>query len=143
MNTRHQAREWAVQFLFQRDFHREEMETELLHFWADKDPGSPANKEFAVTLIKGVDAHLAELDHTIQRYAEHWDIGRMGGIDRNVMRLALHEMLYRQDIPPVVSINEAVQLAKDFSGEESGKFVNGILDRARKDIDRPPRTTTE
>jgi N utilization substance protein B len=75
----------------------------------------------------------------LQRYAENWDLKRMGAVDRNVMRVALFEMLHRTDIPPVVSINEAVDLAKELSSDESGRFVNGILDRARRDISRPAR----
>ncbi|MEA2068850.1 MAG: transcription antitermination factor NusB, partial [Verrucomicrobiota bacterium] len=74
-------------------------------------------------------------------YATRWNSDRMGAVDRTVMRVALFEMLYREDVPPVVSINEAVHLAKDFSSLQSGRFVNGVLDRIRKEIDRPSRTT--
>jgi N utilization substance protein B len=135
---RHEARQWAVQFLFQRDFNRDDLESALPLFWAGVK-GAASTRRFAENLIRGVDAHREELDTSIQRYAEHWDLKRMGAVDRNVMRLALYEMLYCPDVPPVVSINEAVELAKELSGIESGKFVNGILDRARKDIDRPAR----
>jgi N utilization substance protein B len=84
--------------------------------------------------------HHSDIDALISRHAENWDIERMGTVDRNVMRIAVYEMLYRDDIPPVVSINEAVELAKAYSSAESGKFVNGILDRIRKDLDRPARS---
>ena len=84
-------------------------------------------------------AHLPEIDERIRRYCENYEFRRISPVDRNVLRLAIYEMLYRDDIPPVVSINEAIELAKTFGGTESGRFVNGILDRVRKDLDRPAR----
>lgn len=138
MGRRHEARLWAVQFLFQRDFNSGEMDAALDLFWAGLKP-SARTRQFAEDLIRGVEAHRAQLDGLIQQYAEHWDLKRMGAVDRNVMRVALYEMLYRPDIPPVVSINEAVELAKELSGLESGRFVNGILDRARQVVSRPAR----
>ena len=96
-------------------------------------------RQFAEELARGVIAHHQEIDPLITKYAENWEIDRMGTVDRNAMRIAIYEMLHRDDIPPVVSINEAVDLAKAYSSIESGKFVNGILDRIRKGIDRPAR----
>lgn len=139
MSKRHEARLWAVQFLFQRDFNHDDLDQALADFWQDRKAGAKA-KEFAEQLIRGVEAKKAELDQRIQAYAENWNIKRMGGVDRNAMRVALYEMLYCPDIPPVVSINEAVEIAKELSTRESGKFVNGILDRALHDLDRPQRS---
>ena len=131
---------WAVQLLFQRDFNREDLAHALEIFWADKDRKcSEKLHTFCEELIRGVEANKPELDAHLQRFADNWDLKRMGGVDRNVMRVALFEMLHRPDIPPVVSINEAIELAKELSSEESGKFVNGILDRIRKDLKRSPR----
>lgn len=141
MGGRHEAREWAVQFLFQRDFNKGEVDKALEDFWSDKKPG-PKAREFTEELVRGVEMNAEELDQRIRGYAEHWDVKRMGAVDRNVMRVALFEMIFRPDIPPVVSINEAVEIAKDLSGMESGKFVNGILDRACKDLDRPARAAS-
>ena len=138
MGGRHEARQWAVQFLFQRDFNTDDIDSALAEFWQDKKSGDKA-RVFAEELIKGVESKKEDLDRLIRKYAEHWDVKRMGAVDRNVMRVALFEMTYRPDIPPVVSINEAVEIAKDLSGVESGKFVNGILDRACKEQDRPAR----
>jgi len=138
MNSRHEAREWAVQFLFQRDFNPGELDVALADFWATRNP-SAKSRTFAEDLICGVERHMEEIDAHIQRYAEHWDVKRMGALDRNVMRVALYEMLYRHDIPPVVSINEAVEIAKAYSSRESGRFVNGILDQICKHLDRPAR----
>jgi len=81
-----------------------------------------------------------ELDERIRKYAKNWDLKRMATVDRNIMRLAIYEMLYRLDIPPVVSINEAVDIAKRYSTDDSGKFVNGILDQVRAELLRPART---
>ena len=114
----------------------------------EKAPAEPAGRDtrmrdkartFAEELARGVIAHHAEIDPLISRHAENWEIARMGTVDRNAMRIAVYEMLFRADIPPVVSINEAVELAKAYSSIESGKFVNGILDRIRKGLDRPAR----
>ena len=138
MSTRRHAREWTVQFLFQRDFNANDVERALADFWNGKQ-SDPKTRRFTEDLVRGVLPNLPEIDAKLQHYAEHWDVKRMNAVDRNVMRLALYEMLYRPDIPPVVSINEAVDIAKAFSSLESGRFVNGILDRARKDLDRPSR----
>lgn len=138
MSARHQARVLAVQFLFQRDFNPGDLAEALADFWEGRTAAA-AVRAFAEELIRGVETHRAELDERLRAYAEHWDLERMGAVDRNIMRVALYEMRRRADIPPVVSINEAVELAKEFSGLESGKFVNGILDRAARDVRRPPR----
>jgi N utilization substance protein B len=140
MSDRHEAREWAVQFLFQRDFNHGDMDEALADFWAACDPPpKPKPKAFAESLIRGVLDQLKPVDSELQKYAEHWDVRRMGALDRNAMRLGAYEMLYRPDIPPVVSINEAVQIAKDFSSLESSRFVNGILDEMAKHLGRPAR----
>lgn len=140
MSGRHEARTLAIQFLFQRDFNPGNLEEQLTQFWSDHDASGKV-RQFAEELIRGVEAHRAALDEKIQQCAENWDVRRMGAVDRNVMRLALYEMEMRPEIPPVVSIDEAVQLAKELSSDESGRFVNGILDRARKGLTRPARTT--
>ena len=141
MSRRHEARLWAVQFLFQRDFNNDDLDQALSDFWADRKC-TPKARAFAEQLIRGVEQKRDELDQRIQRYAENWDLRRMGAVDRNAMRVALYEMLYCPDIPPVVSINEAVDIAKELSSRDSGKFVNGILDRALRDLDRPQRTAS-
>lgn len=140
MATRRDARGWAVQLLFQRDFNEGNLVEALEVFWGDKEVPEEA-RTFMEELVKGVTKHRVAIDEKVQSYAENWDLKRMAAVDRNVMRIALYEMLFREDIPPVVSINEAVDLAKQYSGPESGKFVNGILDRVRQDLQRPARTT--
>lgn len=163
MGLRREARERAVQFLFQLDLNQpQKLDEALDHFWENQrlvthgaeleGPtwGQPVElppltteetsiREFADPLIRGTLEHLDELDAQIRKYAKNWKLERMAVVDRNVLRLAIYEMLYRDDIPPVVSINEAVDVAKKFSTEDSGKFVNGILDKVKEDLMRPAR----
>lgn len=135
MGMRRQAREWALQFLFQRDFHGENLPADLEEFWRGKKP-SPRAKSFTEQLVYGVERRRAELDALISTCADNWDINRMGCVDRNVMRIAMHEMTSGGDVPPVVAIDEAVEIAKMYSSNESGRFVNGILDRARSQLNQ-------
>src|SRR5438270_13883347 len=132
------AREAAIQYHFWRDLHQGEASERLDDFW-EFCPATPRVREFAQPLIEGMIAHSPEIDDRIKRYCENYNLNRISAVDRNVLRLAIYEMLHRDDIPPVVSINAAIELAKTFGGAESGKFVNGILDRIRKDLDRPAR----
>lgn len=140
MSGRHEARTLAVQFLFQRDFNAGDLDEQLALFWSD-NAASEKVRRFVEETVRGVEQHRTLIDEKLSACADNWEVHRMGAVDRNVMRVALYEMQYREDIPPVVSIDEAVQLAKELSSEESGRFVNGILDRARKGLSRPPRTT--
>jgi len=142
MGSRHEAREWAVQLLFENDFNSNTPEESLSEFWLSRNP-TPKSQEFAEALYRGVLSYKNDIDRLIQQYAENWDLKRMPAVDRNIMRMAIFEMMHRSDIPPVVTINEAVDLAKVYGGADSGSFVNGILDRVRKNIDRPARTAAE
>ena len=163
MKIRRIARERAVQFLFQCDLNPpDDLEEALASFWETQssvviaDERGPARwgeplevppltseeitmRQFAEALIRGTLEHRPTLDTQIQRYAKNWDLHRMAVVDRNILRMALYEMYHRDDIPPVVSINEAVDVAKKFSTDDSGKFVNGILDRVKSELMRPAR----
>src|SRR5215210_5110560 len=138
MGKRRNARQAAVQFHFWRDLQRGAGPEKMDDFW-EFCPAKPSVREFAQPLIDGMVAHLPELDERIARYTENYKIERISPVDRAVLRLAIYEMLYRDDIPPVVSINEAIELAKTFGGPDSGRFVNGILDRVKDDLSRPLR----
>ncbi|HEX8076284.1 MAG TPA: transcription antitermination factor NusB, partial [Chthoniobacterales bacterium] len=138
MGKRRNARQAAVQFHFWRDMQRGTGPEKMDDFW-EFCPAKPSVREFAQPLIDGMVAHLPELDERIARYTENYNIERISPVDRAVLRLAIYEMLYRDDIPPVVSINEAIELAKTFGGADSGRFVNGILDRVKGDLSRPLR----
>jgi N utilization substance protein B len=163
MGKRREARERAVQFLFQHDLNPpENLEEALGLFWESQRasvieqekgkatwgqkvaPSPPSTEEaavrlFADPLIRGALEHRQECDAQIGRHCKNWDLHRLAAVDRNIMRLAIFEMLHREDIPPVVSINEAVDIAKKFSTQDSGKFVNGILDKVKGELMRPAR----
>ncbi len=138
MGKRRNARQAAVQFHFWRDMQGGGAPEKMDEFW-DFCPAKPNVREFAQPLIDGMVAHLPEIDERIARYCDNYEFRRIAPVDRNVLRLAIFEMLYRDDIPPVVSINEAIELAKTFGGPDSGRFVNGILDRVKDDLSRPLR----
>ena len=106
-------------------------------------PRAKEMREFTRDLIQGVLTNKEALDLKIQELAQNWDMKRIATVDRNILRLAVYELLYRNDIPPVVSINEAIDIAKIYSTDESGKFVNGILDRLKKELLRPARVPTQ
>ena len=138
MGRRREARQVALQYHFWRDMQHGDGPERMEHFW-EFLPTKPRVRDFAQPLIDGMNAHLAEIDERIRRYTENYEVRRIAAVDRNVLRLAIYEMLFRDDIPPVVSINEAIELAKKFGGAESGRFVNGILDQIRKELTRPAR----
>ena len=139
---RRHARELAVQFLYQFDLNTVAIDEALTLFWqTQSDIGAPVRK-FAEDLLRGCVTNRDIIDQNIKKYTEHWELSRIAAVDRNILRLAIYEMTCRNDIPPVVSINEAVEIAKRFSTRESGAFVNGILDRLRSDLTRPARTAT-
>ena len=99
-------------------------------FLAQEEPDKEA-RAFAMRLVQGTREHLDELNRVIQGVAQNWDIARMAVIDRNVLRLAAHELLHCKDIPPKVAINEAIELGKRYSTQNSGAFINGILDKIK------------
>ncbi len=139
---RRHARELAVQFLYQAEVNTAELPEAINLFWQTQQDIPDGVRQFAEELIRGAVANRTVIDEKIQKYTEHWELGRIAAVDRNILRLAIYEMLFRDDIPPVVSINEAVEIAKQFSTRESGAFVNGILDRLKMDLPRPARTAT-
>ncbi len=141
MGKRRRARELALQFLYQYDTLTESssegvnIEETLKLFWGTKEiPLEDDVREFSNKLITGVCDNMGGIDEIIDRYSEHWRLSRMSRIDRNILRMAIYELVYLRDIPPPVTINEAVELAKKYGTEESGAFVNGILDRIRMSL---------
>ncbi len=138
MGRRRDARQVALQYHFWRDMQQGAGPERMDDFW-EFLPTKERVREFAQPLIDGMNANLEEIDERIRRYTENYDLRRISAVDRNVLRLAIYEMLHRDDIPPVVSINEAIELAKKYGGAESGRFVNGVLDRVRKELTRPAR----
>jgi N utilization substance protein B len=143
MGLRRDGREAAIQFLYQVDVHKpEKVEDALKAFWKQNE--EPQNvRDFATDLLRGALEKLPEVDAKIRTLADNWDFERLAVVDRNILRLAIYEMLFRPEIPPVVSINEAIEIAKKFSTAESGKFVNGLLDKVKQEALRPARQATE
>jgi N utilization substance protein B len=92
--------------------------------------------DFSERIVRGVDQHRDELDRIIEKYSSHWKIGRMAHVDRNILRIAVYELLYCNDIPPKVAINEAVDIGKKFGSEDSGAFINGVLDKVMSEEKR-------
>jgi transcription antitermination factor NusB len=128
MKRRSRARELALQALYQMDLTKEADRANIDAFLDDQE-SEEEPREFARSLVHGTLDHQAEIDETISEVTQNWAISRMAVIDRNVLRLAAHELLHREDIPPKVSINEAIEIGKRFSTTNSGAFINGILDK--------------
>ncbi len=144
MGTRREGREAAIQYLYQLDLNERELSAVPDDFWGLRSSStnakpSPKLRVFAEQIVAGVTAHLEDIDGRIKQYAENYELHRIAAVDRNILRVAIYEMLFCPDVPPVVSINEAIEIAKRFGSEESGRFVNGILDRVRSELRRPAR----
>ena len=132
MRKRTKAREYALQVLYQIDVTKSDHNHCLEDFWRSKEEQDKSVVDFASILVKGTIKNVSKIDESISAYATNWDIKRMAVVDRNVLRLASYELLFMDDIPPKVSINEAVDIAKKYGDKDSGKFVNGILDKISK-----------
>lgn len=139
MKKRTRARELALQFLYQTDLLGESVLADLPSFLRQEERDAETCK-FAKRLVLGTQEQRASIDEEIQNVAQNWQISRMAVIDRNVLRLAAYELLYCPDIPPKVAINEAIELGKRFSTQNSGAFINGILDKVKN---RSPGAATE
>ena len=140
---RREGRVAAMQFLYSWSINRsEQMERDLAEFFAGKE--QPRDfYAFGEQLIHGVIEKVDEVDARIRALAENWDFERIAKIDLAILRLAIFEMLFRTDIPPIVSINEAIDLSKVYSNSDAKRFINGILDRLKGQLDRPARTAVE
>lgn len=134
MGTRRRARELAMQALFYMDI-RNNFSEELVERFCQNFLLSPKTMPFFLKLVNGVLATTPEINALIERFSKNWKIQRMSFVDRNVMRIAVYELLYCADIPSKVSINEAVDVGKKFGSEESGAFINGIIDSIRMAMD--------
>lgn len=134
MRRRSRAREFALQVLYQIDVTGDDLEVALNNFWeAQKEEKDQSVKEFTDFIVRGVIENLETLNKKISQYAQNWKLNRMAVVDRNILRISGFELLFCPDTPPKVTINEAVELTKKFSGTEAAKFVNGILDQIRKE----------
>jgi N utilization substance protein B len=131
MGGRRLSRELALKVLFQIDLVNTNME-EALKYNFESNELSKEVKEFTIILVRGVISNLAEIDKEIKSYTNNWSLERITNIDRNILRIAIYEILYIDNIPKSVSINEAVELAKKYSTKSSFSFVNGVLGKINK-----------
>ena len=140
MRKRSLAREFALKVLYQKEITQRPIDQAIEWFWKNEPAVENEVRLFADRLTQGVEQKLKTIDEKISQYAANWQLKRMAVIDKNILRLGVFELLFAPDIPPVVAINEAVELAKKFGDLESSKFVNGILDKIHKsEITAPPK----
>ncbi len=136
MRNRTKAREYALQMLYQVDVSQGQWQQIIEEFLVQATVPEDV-KAFAKRLVEGTLTRLEEIDRLVSSHADNWQLNRMAVVDRNILRMGTYELLYVEDVPPKVSLNESVDLAKRFGDEESGKFVNGILDTIHKTHGRP------
>ena len=136
MGSRRKARECALQMLFQWDITHDLIEQIAVPFWESQDEPEET-RVFAETLASGTIANVEKIDALIVRHAENWRLDRMAVVDRNLLRLATYEFLCDAETPKSVVINEAIEIARRFSAQESPQFINGILDSIRKEVESP------
>lgn len=127
-----------MQFLYQLDLRGEPVMEDLSEFLTSAT-SDPEILEFSLRLVTGTKDLRPELDETLTKVARNWDLRRMATLDRNVLRMAIFELLYCDDIPPKVSINEAIDIGKKYSTANSGAFINGILDRVKNEFVSPEK----
>ncbi len=127
MGTRRKAREVALQVLFQIDVSKVDVHEAIELFWNNFEAPESV-RGFSTQLIEGARERLKEIDEFIKSCSDNWSLTRMSSVDRNILRLAVYELVYCKDIPPKVTINEAIDLGKFYGSENSGSFINGILD---------------
>jgi transcription antitermination protein NusB len=134
MASRHKAREYALQMLYQAETAGVPIAEVISHFWVDREVPEEV-RSFAQRLASGAADSLPEIDALLTSNLDNWRLERLAIVDRNVLRLAVYEFLHETETPSVVIIDEAIEIAKRFGGEDSGQFVNGILDALRKELE--------
>jgi len=134
MGPRRKAREYALQMLFQWDITHDSIDQIAATFFEGQEE-SPGVAAFARQLVTRTVEHVEEIDGLIQRHAEHWRLDRMATVDRNLLRMATQEFMFDKETPKTVAINEAIEIARRFSTQESPQFINGILDSIKKELE--------
>ncbi len=128
-----------MQFLYAWEYNKPDVLQEGIHSFFEKEPRGRDYFKFAEFLIHGVIKHVEEIDEEIKSLAKNWTFDRIARVDLAILRIAIFELRHCEDIPPVVSINEAVELGKQYSKDDSKRFINGILDRLKGELNRPAR----
>jgi N utilization substance protein B len=134
MGERRRGREYAIQMLYQLDLGGGSPEEAAATFWEGRKVPADS-RQFADGLVRGTLQHLQEIDALLREGLEHWRLPRIAAVDRSILRMAVYELVHETGTPPIVVIDEAIELAKRFGGEESGLFVNGVLDGIRKRLE--------
>lgn len=142
MGRRRKAREHTLRVLFQLEFGNTEPEKTVAQYWENRRILEEI-KEYSSWLTKGIIEHQQEVDKLIQSFSKNWRLSRMALVDRNIMRMAVFELLYETNVAPAIIINEAIEIAKKYSGEEAGVFVNGILDAVQKSLKKKNKSAKE
>lgn len=132
MRKRTFSRENALKILYAIDITKEPADEAAAKFWESNTEVSDTVKDFAEVIVHGVEENKEKINEMISECADNWKIERMAAIDRNIMRIATYELLFTEEVPPKVAINEAIEMAKKFGDKDSSKFVNGILDKISK-----------
>lgn len=140
MASRHLSRSIAMQSLYEWDFLGKKtagMDEILERNIAEFGPGLEEKAEFARQIVQGVLEHISDIDKIIEKAAPEWPIDQITIVDRNVLRIGLYELIFgkKDEVPPKVAINEAIELAKNFSGESSGKFINGVMGTVYRELE--------
>lgn len=137
MGKRRRSREFSLQVLYQLEIVKQNPLQAIAQL-SDHFSPEEGTDEFVKRIVLGVMEHRPEIDRLIEEHSEHWRLDRMTFIDRNILRIAIFELLYCSEIPPKVTLNEAIDLGKRYGSEESGSFINGILDRIQNEAIRKP-----
>jgi len=133
MGIRREGRQAAIQFLYQNDLNLEAAQSGMEAFWSLCSV-PPNARKFGMELVQGILSHKDAIDQKIQQAAANYDLQRLAVVDRNILRMGVYEMLHGPALPPAIVINEAIEIAKRFGAEDSGRFINGVLDRIRQEL---------
>lgn len=142
MGQRRKAREETLRILYRLEFDNRPLEETLNQYWENKKTNQ-TTREYSTWLVNGIISHHKKIDTIIQNTSEHWRLSRMALIDRNILRMAVFELLYEENIEPAVVINEAIEIAKVYSSDEAATFVNGVLDAIRKNLGNQKKSLKE
>lgn len=142
MGKRRKARESTLQILFQLEFDNLQPDKTIENYWENRK-ASKEVKDYSRWLVNGIISRQKEIDKVIQSASEHWRIARMAVVDRNILRMAVYELLFEENIAPAIIINEAIEIAKKYSSNEAATFVNGILDAIRKKLESDGKVQRE
>lgn len=135
MSKRRKSREHTLKILYRQDITNEDIEKILKSYWEENNINSGIT-DFSERLAKGTVNNLEKIDAYIEKVSEHWPLDRMSVIDRNILRMSVQELLFMRDIPPKVTINEAIEIAKKFGTDDSADFVNGLLDKIKSNLEQ-------